>query len=201
MKQVTQSLLSFACLLSVPATAEEFNSFLAPGDTLLGYAIDEAYYRGVAPKVRSKFLELIKIELNKEPAVTSEKTVGEGDKAKVVKTYEKDTAFIKRIQAEGVSVAQLQPLAQQAFDAVGWDLSSTRSSGPNKKDQDAADFYIQAVANGETNWDRLTTNFETANLGLKIAREEDGSIAKDIMSETCRVNRLRMEALAAGGMM
>lgn len=194
MKQVTQSLLSFACLLSVPSTAEEFNSFLAPGDTLLGYAIDEAYYRGVAPKVRSAFLELIKTELNKEPAVVSEKTVGEGDKAKVVKTYEKDTTFIKRIQAEGITVAQLQPLAQQAFDKVGWDLSSTRSSGPNKKDQDAAEFYLNAIAAGESSWDRLVGKFEEANTGLKIAREEDGSVLKDVMAEACRVNRLRLEA-------
>lgn len=201
MKQVSQSLLGIPALLSVPTSVEEFQSFLPPGETVLGYAVDEAYYRGVAPKVRSVFLELIASQLKQVPMVTSEKTVGEGEKAKVVKTYEKDTAFLKRIQASGVTPAQLQPLAQSAFDKVGWDLSSTRSTGPNKKDQDAANFYIQAVTNGETNWDRLVTNFEAANPGLKIAREDDGSISSEIMAETCRVNRLRLEALATGGMM
>lgn len=201
MKQVSQTLLGLTALLSVPASTEEFQSFLTGTDTVLDYANNEAYYRGVAPKVRTAFLASIKEALGFEPKVLSEKTVGEGEKAKVVKTYEKDTVFLKRIQAEGANVADLQPLLQAAFDKVGWDLSSTRSSGPNKKDLDAAEFYVNAVGAGESTWDRIVGKFEDANAGLKIAREEDGTVTKEIMAEACRVNRLRLEQAAATGML
>lgn len=201
MKTVSQSLLGITALLSVPASVEEFNT-LAGGDKILDYANDEAYYRGIAPKVRTKFLELIKAELEFEPRVVSTKKVGEGEKAKDVNVYEKDTVFIKDLKAnKGVTDAQLQPLLQRAFDEVGWDLSSTRSTGPNKKDKESAEMYIAAVTAGRTNWDRLCTNFEQANPGLSIAREEDGSVTPDVLAEAVKVNRIRIENAASAEML
>ncbi len=193
MKRISQSLLGLTAFLAMPASAEEFNSFLSGDTNILDYANAEAYYRGVAPKVRSAFLANIEAELKQSPKVLSEKTVGEGDSAKTIKTYEKDTVFIKRLKAEGITDEQLTPLLQAAFDSVGWDLSSTRNSGPNKKDEASADFYLNAVAGGESNWDRIVTNFETANPGLVVAREADGSVSKSVMAEACRVNRIRLE--------
>lgn len=191
MKRISQSLLGVTAFLSVPATIEEFNA-CAKGDKVLDYANAEAYYRGVAPKVRARFLELIGTELGHEPKVLSEETVGEGDSAKVVKTYEKDTVFLKRVKAAGATDDQLQPLLQRAFDEIGWDLTSTRSTGANKADLEAADFYANAVASGESTWDRIVSKFESANPGLKIAREDDGSVTREVMGEACKVNRLRV---------
>ena len=134
MKRIQQSLLGVSAFLSVPATIEEFNT-LAKGEKVLDYANAEAYYRGVAPKVRALFLELVEKELGIEQKVISEETVGEGDSAKVVKTYEKDTAFLKRVKASGITDDQLQPLLQRAFDEIGWDLTSSRSTGANKAEE------------------------------------------------------------------
>jgi hypothetical protein len=191
MKRIQQSLLGVSAFLSVPATIEEFNT-LAKGEKVLDYANAEAYYRGVAPKVRSLFLELVEKELGIEQKVISEDTVGEGDAAKAVKTYEKDTAFLKRVKASGITDDQLQPLLQRAFDEIGWDLTSSRSTGANKADLEAADFYINAVASGESTWDRIIGKFESANPGLSIARETDGSVTREVMGEACKVNRLRV---------
>jgi len=193
MKRISQSVLGLTAFLAVPATVEEFQSFLTGDSTVLDYAIDEAYYRGVAPKVRTAYLAGIKEALGHEPKVLSEKTVGEGDAAKVVKTYEKDTVFIKRIRAEGATDAELTSLLQAAFDKVGWDLSSTRNTGPNKKDLEGADFYINAVAAGESTWERIVGKFNDANPGLNLEIGEDGKVSKDVMAEAVRVNRLRVE--------
>lgn len=194
MKRVSQTLLGLAAFLHVPETIEEFNSFLlGTGTTALDYANDEAYYRGIAPKVRSAYISAIGKALGKEPLVMSEKTTGEGDSAKTVKTYEKDTAFLKRIQAEGVTTEQLNPLLQKAFDDVGWDLTSTRSSGPNKKDLEGADFYINAIAAGESTWDRVVKNFEDVNRGLLMERDENGNVTRDSMAEAVKINRIRLE--------
>lgn len=194
MKRVSQTLLGLSAFIQVPSTIDEFNTLLKGDGTALDYANDEAYYRGIAPKVRSAYITLIEKSLGKSPQVESEKTVGEGETAKVIKTYEKDTSFLKRIRAEGTTDEQLTPLLQKAFDVVGWDLSSTRASGPNKKDLEAADFYISAVAAGESNWDRIVGNFETANSGLIVSREDDGTVSRDIMAEAVKVNRVRLES-------
>ena len=194
MKKVSQTLLGLSAFLSQPETIEEFNGFLkGTGTSALDYANDEAYYRGIAPKVRAAYITAIGKELSKEPIIKSTKIVGEGENAKEVHTYEKDTEFIKRIQAEGTTAEQLQPLLQAAFDSVGWDLTSTRSSGPNKKDLDGADFYINAVAAGESTWDRIVKNFEGANAGLSVSRDEDGKVSRDSMAEAVKVNRIRLE--------
>jgi hypothetical protein len=193
MKRVSQTLLGLSAFLSQPASIDEFNSFLKGEGTALDYANDEAYYRGVAPKVRLAYLKLIEEKLNLSPKVESETEVGEGENKKVVKVYEKDTKFLKRIRAAGTTDEQLLPLLQQAFDDVGWDLSSTRNTGPSKKDVEAAEYYISAVGAGESTWDRIVGNFENANAGLSIAREADGSVSKDIMAEACKVNRIRLE--------
>lgn len=191
MKRIQQSMLGVSAFLSVPASIEEFNT-LAKGDKVLEYANAEAYYRGVAPKVRSRFLELVIEATSIEPKILKEETVGEGDSAKVVKTYEKDTVFIKRVKASGIADDVLVPLLQRAFDETGWDLSSSRSSGATKADFEKADFYINAVANGESTWDRITGNFEKVNPGLQIAREADGTVTREVMAEACKVNRLRV---------
>jgi hypothetical protein len=201
MKRTTQTLLGVSAFLSVPETIEEFNS-LAGGDKALEYANAEAYYRGVAPKVRSAFLANIEKALGHAPRVVSTKTVGVGEKAKEVPVFEKDTTFIKHIKAtEGVTDEQINPLLQSAFDDVGWDLSSTRSSGPNKKDIEAAEFYLAAIAAGKSTFDRVIANFENANPGLVVSREADGSVSKDVMAEIVKTNRLRIEAEAAGASM
>jgi hypothetical protein len=194
MKKVSQTLLGLSAFLSVPSTIEEFNQQLKGEGTALDFANNEAYYRGIAPKVRAAYLKAIEKSFGLSPAVLSEKTVGEGDAAKVVKTYEKDTAFLKRIRAAGRTDEELTPLLQKAFDSVGWDLSSTRSTGPNKKDVEAADFYINAVAAGESTWDRIVGNFQNANPGLEIERGEDGTVSRDAMAEACKVNRVRLES-------
>lgn len=194
MKKVSQTLLGLSAFLSQPETIEEFNSYLkGTGTSALDYANDEAYYRGIAPKVRAAYIELIEKTFKKTPNIESTKTVGEGDNAKTVNSYEKDTKFLKRIMAEGTTPEELTPLLQAAFDSVGWDLTSTRSSGPNKKDLESADFYINAVAAGESTWDRIVKNFEGANAGLSISREEDGHVSRDSMAEAVKVNRIRLE--------
>lgn len=191
MKKIAQSMLGVVAFRSAPSTIEEFNT-LAKGDLVLDYADSEAYYRGIAPKVRSKFLDSIATALGHSPKVESEKTVGEGDAAKTVQTFERDTLFLKRIKANGVTDEQLVPLLQAAYDEVGYDLSSTRNTGANKADLEAADFYVNAVASGESTWDRIVGKFESVNPGLQIARESDGSVTREVMGEACKVNRLRV---------
>lgn len=195
MKSVTQSLLGVSAFLSMPSSIEEFNT-LAGSDCVLDYANSEAYYRGVAPKVRAKFLDSIKSQLGLEPRVTGSKIVGTGENEKTVNTYEKDTSFLKFVRSQGHGDDVLQPMLQAAFDAVGWDLSSTRGSGATKKDVETAQFTIDAVNAGKSTWDRVVTNYETANPGLVIARGDDGAVSLENMALAVRANRIRVESMS-----
>lgn len=188
MKRNLQSLLGISAYRSEPESVEEFQK-LSNGE-VLAYANDEAYYRNIAPKVRSRFLDAV-VALTGIAFKTKNVTVGEGEAAKEVEAIdEKDTAYIKRVIASGTSKDELTPVLQKAFDDVGWDLSSTRNTGPTKKDAENAAFYIDAVEQGKTTWDRLVANFEYANPGLVISREDDGTCTLEVWSDVMKVHRV-----------
>ena len=191
MKRTLQSLLGIAAFRSEPDSIEEFQK-LSNGE-VLAYANDEAYYRNIAPKVRSRFLDAVVEATGQAIAILSYAVVGEGESAKTVNTYEKDTVYIKRIIALGTPKESLEPILQKAFDDVGWDLSSTRNTGPAKKDVENSLFYISAVETGRTTWDRFVTNFEKANPGLVIAREDDGSVDPSTVAEVMKIHRVNLE--------
>jgi hypothetical protein len=95
---------------------------------------------------------------------------------------------------EGITAELFTPLLQESFDEVGWDISSTRSTGPNKKDLEMAEFYCQqAESNPDTSWDKIVANFERLNFGLEIPREDDGSVTLEAMAIAVKVNRTRVE--------
>lgn len=191
MKRTLQSLLGIAAFRSEPDTIEEFQK-LSNGE-VLAYANDEAYYRNIAPKVRSRFLDAV-VALTGLAIRTKTVTVGEGEAAKTTEVPdEKDTGYIKRIIAGGTAKETLVPLLQQAFDDVGWDLSSTRNTGPTKKDVENSLFYLSAVETGQTTWDRFVANFEKANPGLVIAREDDGSVDPSTVAEVMKIHRVNLE--------
>ena len=184
-------MLGVSAFMKVPESIDEFNTFLAGStSTALDYANAEAYYRGIAPKVRSKFLALVAEKTGIAPRVTGSRKVGD----KEIETTEKDTLYIKHVIASGTSAADLAPLLQTAFDAVGWDLSSTRSSGPNAKDREVAEFILNAINTGESSYERVKTNYEKMNSGLELALESDGSLAVETLAEAARVDRLRRES-------
>jgi hypothetical protein len=198
MKKTSQSMLTVSAFLSVPESIEEFNSFLVGRpETALDYANAEAYYRGIAPKVRSRFLSAVAEATGIEPKVISTKTVGE----KEIEVYEKDTVYMKRVKASGVADDVLVPLLQSAFDEVGWDLSQTRSSGPNAKDREVVDFILNAISAGESTFERVVANYQRLNPGLEIAIEEDGSVTPEALAEAVRVDRLRRENEAKTSML
>lgn len=184
-------MLGISAFLSQPESIDEFNSFLVgKPESALDYANAEAYYRGIAPKVRSKFLASVQAKTGVAPRVTGTRQVGD----KTIETTEKDTAYMKNVIASGVNPAELVPLLQDAFDAVGWDLSSSRSSGPNAKDRETAEFLTNAIAAGESTWERVVGNYERLNPGLAISIEDDGSVSPENLAEACRVDRLRRES-------
>jgi hypothetical protein len=190
MKKQAQSMLGISAFLTVPESIEEFNTFLVgKPETALDYAISEAYYRGIAPKVRSKFLESVADKTGITPNVISTKKVGD----KEVEVFERDTVYMKRVLGSGVPAGELIPLLQSAYDSVGWDLTSTRSSGPNAKDKEVAQFILNAIASGESTFERVAANYERLNPGLELAREDDGSISEDNLAEAARVDRVRRE--------
>jgi len=198
MKKVSQSMLSVSAFLSVPDSIEEFNSFLVGRpETALDFANAEAYYRGIAPKVRSRFLSAVAEATGIAPKVVSTKTVGD----KTVEVFEKDTVYMKRVKASGIADDVLVPLLQAAYDEVGWDLSSTRSSGPNAKDREVVDFILNAITAGESTFDRVVANYERLNPGLEIERDEDGSVSPEALAEAVRVDRLRRESEAKTSML
>jgi hypothetical protein len=193
MQKISQNVMGITAFRPAPSSIEEFQSL--SGGKILEYANDEAYYRGIAPKVRTAYLSKIEKSFGLSPRVTGTKTVGTGENAKTVDVFEKDTSFIKFVRASGITAEQLTPLLQESFDEVGWDISSTRSTGPNKKDLEMAEFYCQqAESNPDTSWDKIVANFERLNPGLEIPREDDGSVTLEAMAIAVKVNRTRVEA-------
>jgi hypothetical protein len=198
MKKISQNMLSIVGLLSVPSSIEEFNSFCTGTDSVLTYGIAEAYYRNVAPKVRSKFLAGVAELTGIEPKVTGQKktTNAKGEEI-VTDIFEKDTIYVKRVLASGVTKEQLQPVLQKAFDEVGWDLSSSRVSGPNAKDKATADAIAAKIEAGGTTVEKVKAFFESNNPGFVLELDEDGSIDLDQLADACRVDRIRREDITS----
>jgi hypothetical protein len=190
MKKTNQSMLGIIAVLSVPANIDEFNSFCTGGDTVLTYGIQEAYYRNVAPKIRSRFLTAVEEATGIKPRVVSTKKNTKGEDVEVL---EKDTVYIKNVLANGWTAAQLQPLLQKAFDDVGWDLASTRQTGPNAKDKAMVEKILERIEGGASTYERVKAKFEELNPTLDIEVEEDGSISEENLAEACRVDRIRRE--------
>lgn len=198
MKIVVQSMLGVNANQSRPSTVEEFNANCPAGESILSYACDEAYYRCIAPKIRAKYLDAVETETGVKPRVISTRpNTKEGGEPTNI--YEKDTVYIKNVLASKmpddspVTKEILQPLLQKAFDEVGWDLTTTRQSGPTKKDRDMVEAIIAKIEDGSTNYTTVKTNFEKRNPGLTIELEEDNTITEDNLAEACRVDRIRRE--------
>ena len=192
-------MLGLIAIAAFPADLEEFNKYLPAGETALDYANAEAYYRNVAPKVRSLLLERIAKLTGIEPKVVGTKQHTNAD-GTVTETdvFEKDTVYVKRVIAAGWTKEQLVPELQAAFDTVGWDLSSTRSSGPSKKDTATAEAIAQKVAAGGTTWERVKTYFESNNPNLAVdLDDETGEIDMAILVEACRIDRIRREDITS----
>lgn len=188
-------MLGVIAFRSAPSDVDEFNK-LAGSDCVLDYADAEAYYRGIAPKVRSKFLEAVVAATGVSMIVIATKpTPTKDNPEKTTNVMEKDTSYIKRVKASGVADEVLVPLLQAAYDEVGYDLSSSRNTGASQRDFESADYYINAVASGESNWDRIVGNFEKTIPGLSIAREEDGTVTREIMAEACKAFRLHQASI------
>ena len=185
-------MLGITAVLAMPSSIEEFNSFCASGDTVLTYGNAEAYYRNVAPKIRSRYLTAIEELTGIKPRVIGTKK-GTGENPKDLDILEKDTTYVKHVLASGFTKEQLQPLLQKAFDDVGWDLSSTRQTGPNAKDRAMVEKILERVESGATTFARVKENLERLNPSLDIAVEDDDSIGEEELAEACRVDRLRRE--------
>ncbi len=198
MKKISQKMLTILGTLSVPASIEEFNSFCTGTDNVLTFGIAEAYYRNVAPKVRSLFLAGVQELTGIEPKVTGQKkaTNAKGEEV-VTDLYEKDTIYIKRVKAAGVTVKQLEPVLQKAFDGVGWDLSSSRVSGPNAKDKATSEAIAAKIEAGGTTVEKVKAFFESNNPGFVLELDEDGSIDLDQLADACRVDRIRREDITS----
>lgn len=186
-------MLGIIGFIAMPSTIDEFNSFCSGTDTVLTYGNAEAYYRAIAPKVRSKFLDAVeKLTGIKPRVVSTKKAVKEGGED--INVYEKDTSYIKHVLASGFSKEQLQPLLQKAFDDVGWDLTSSRVTGPNAKDKAKATAILETIANGGGTFAGTKAKIESLNPGLVIELDEDGTFDEETLADAIRIDRVRREA-------
>jgi hypothetical protein len=191
-----QDMLGVKAYRPAPADLAEFVRICGSEKEACEYGDAEAYFRGFAPKARKLFLEKVAkaTDIAIEVVDTKPSTKEGGEPINIM---EKDTAYIKRVRALGVGDDVLVPLLQAAYDEVGYDLTSSRATGPNKKDKENAAFIMSAIARGESTAERFIANITAINPGLKLSVDADGELDEADVAEAFRVNRLRTEGAAA----
>lgn len=191
-------------LVQVPENADEFDKCAGKAGACLEYACAEGIYRSVLPKIRSALFERLEAETGIKRKVVDTKTVGTGENAKEVEIYEKDSLYFKRVCAEQqCEPSAFEPIANEIAATVGFDLSTQRAVGGRvtAADKRNADKVLTAIENGKSSFDRVVENLTERNPGLEIEREDDGSITHENLAAALKVERLRLEAEAAGGVL
>lgn len=204
MKLTPQRSLGMEILIPTPESVAEFDQCANKQGAHLEYAVAEGIYRSVLPKIRAALFERLETETGIKRKVVDTKTVGSGDDAKTVDILEKDSIYFKRICTElSVEPSHFQPIANEIASEVGFDLSTSRGTGGRvtAADKRNAEKVLAAIADGKSTFDRVIENLVGRNPGLEIVREDDGSITAENLAAALKVERLRLEQEAAGGVL
>lgn len=206
MKKELQSMLGVRAYRSQPENLAELVTVVKGETAALEYADAEIYYRTIAPKVRGMFLERVEKATGIAPRVTKTEPVlddkgepvkDEKGEPKVIKSYEKDTAYIKHVKAKGTDEKVLTDILQACYDEVGYDITTTRNTGPNKSDREQAAWIIAAILRGESSYATFAAKICAANSGLVLELDADGELSEDDIAGAFKVNRLRTEPASA----
>lgn len=151
--------LGFAVLLSVPENVTEFDANAKKEGACLSEAIANVIYRGSLADFREKFAEaveeatsverqtktvMIEVEENgvkiKKPKMAKNDA---GVEEPVVVYDESEADYLKRVEASGVSKADLQKIANSVAATIAFDASERERKAPQPK-QLAAKFVDAA---------------------------------------------------------
>lgn len=157
--------------LQVPETTEEFDAALGKKDAVLAFAIDEATYRGILPKIWRTAVERIPDEFN-FPRNSTTTTDDEGNETVVL---EKEGDFLNRWKAQ-FDASERQPFVQKIADEVGFDVSKTgRTAKPSKEFMAQAEELATKVANGDSTWDRILSNIQARCPNASFPVDDEGN--------------------------
>lgn len=183
MKKVKQKTRGFEPLLSLPENADEFNSAVGDPNACFTFAIREAIYRGLLPKIWRKVFDGAKEAFGVERKVLKEEKDKEG---KVTKVMEPDSAFAARLKKE-VPHEKMASFLQECADEVGFDLSAVaRSKKPEKMHYGKADDLIASVDAGKTDWKKVAAVAKQKGATTQLAFDEDGNVDRDVLAQVLK---------------
>lgn len=181
--------------LMVPATIDEYNSIHGSTSAILDNAVSQDVNHVILGKIRSALAERL-VSLG---ASYDTKPNPKGGDPIIIKP---DKAwFATAIRTVGWDAPTASRETQAIADAIGYDVSSTRSSGPSKADIATAEDLVVAIKAGKSTFARVKTNLEARNPGLVLESTGEGddltftveALAAGIAFERRRIERERKE--------
>lgn len=194
MKELNQKTLGVNVLIKgVPSTAAEFDEMAGEVGACVDEATSNVVFRQWLARFRPAYIDAIAKETGIPPV--SEEVDG---KTKIV---EKDTVYVKRLEAEGIDFAICQETAQRVADGMPFSLGSPAQGRIAKRFLEAAEDIVTRVTdNAGGDYTKFIENITERNPGFAFAYDSDGtptleSIAYAIRAEEDRIKRESTNAL------
>ena len=207
MKTITDhNALGFSNLVvnGVPESAEEFDTIAGKSGACVEEAISNVLYRGWNAEFRKGVQKAIKDTTGFERLVVKQGPPKKDGTTSPI--YESEADYVKRYLAQEVGLGKTKDAVMADLNGIAIGVAkslkfdpkpSTRSTGPGKEWEAAAQSTLSSINNDPARVAKLVAKLEGLNEGMEITVGEDGLVSVEELAKALKTNAARETAALA----